>query len=102
MNLGNYQQTSHSEALETLREMTAGFCVRSNSFILAGLFNIPQYLTTWDRRLYFASEGSRAMDFYRPQKSHRPRLSLNPRILGPMASTLPVDHRGRLLIHTVW
>jgi hypothetical protein len=41
---------------------------------------------------YFPSEGSRAKDFY-----HRPRSGLNPRTLGPVASTLPLDHRGRHL-----
>jgi hypothetical protein len=28
--------------------------------------------------------------------SHRPRLNLNPRTLGPVTGTLPLDHRGRL------
>jgi hypothetical protein len=43
--------------------------------------------TTWDRRLYFPSEGRRATDFI-ALKIHRPRPSLNPRTLGPVASTL--------------
>jgi hypothetical protein len=29
-------------------------------------------------------------------KIHRPRPGLNPRTLGPVDSTLPLDHRGRL------
>jgi hypothetical protein len=36
------------------------------SSYLEWFFNMPQDLTTWGRRLYFSSEGSRAADFYRP------------------------------------
>jgi hypothetical protein len=43
--------------------------------------------TTWDRRLYFTSEGRRTTDFI-TLKIHRPRPGLNPRTLGPVASTL--------------
>ena len=35
--------------------------------------------TTWDRRLYFPSEGRRAEDFFRPEKSWRLRPGFNPR-----------------------
>jgi hypothetical protein len=31
-----------------------------------------------------------------PLKIHRPQPGLNPQTLGPVASTLPLDHRGRL------
>jgi hypothetical protein len=34
------------------------------------------------------SEGKRAVDFLSLLKLHRPRLGLNPRTLGPVASTL--------------
>ena len=44
--------------------------------------------TTWDRRLYFPSDGRRAEDFFSP--------GLNPRTWVPKASTLPLDHRSRL------
>jgi hypothetical protein len=44
--------------------------------------------TTWDRRLYFPSEGRRATDFI-TLKIHRPRPSLNPRTLGLVA--IPSD-----------
>jgi hypothetical protein len=44
---------------------------------------------TCDRQLYSPSAGSRAMDFDRPWPG------LNLRILGRVASTLPLDHRGR-------
>jgi hypothetical protein len=37
--------------------------------------------------------------FVSPLNIHRPRPGLNQRILGPMPSTLPLDHRGRLYIY---
>jgi hypothetical protein len=48
---------------------------------------MSQNLTTWGRWLYLPSEGKRATEFYRP-KLIRPRPGLNPRTLGPAASTL--------------
>jgi hypothetical protein len=42
--------------------------------------------TTWDRRLYFPSDGRRAEDFF-PLK--------NPTAWVPKASTLPLDYRSR-------
>ena len=50
--------------------------------------------TTWDRRLYFPSEGRRAEDFF-ARKIRRLRPGLNPRTWVPKASTLPPDHRSR-------
>jgi hypothetical protein len=66
--------TSSGEAGGTqMRNMTAEFsCCKS---------------TTWDRQLYFPSKGKHAMDFI-TLKIHRPRPGLNPRTLGPVASTL--------------
>ena len=52
--------------------------------------------TTWDRRLYFPSEGRRAEDFF-ALKIRRLRLGANLRIWVPKASTLPLDHHSRLL-----
>jgi hypothetical protein len=51
--------------------------------------SVPNVLKsmTWDRQLYFPSEGRRAADFI-TLKIQRPRPGLNPRTLGPMASTL--------------
>jgi hypothetical protein len=43
--------------------------------------------TTWDRWLYFPSEGRRATDFI-TLKIHRPRPGLKTRTLGPVVSTL--------------
>ena len=43
--------------------------------------------TTWDRRLYFPSEGRRAEDFF-AGKIRRLRPGLNPRTRVPKASTL--------------
>jgi hypothetical protein len=51
--------------------------------------------TTWDRRLYFPSEGRCAEDFF-ALKVSRLRPGLNPRTWVPRASTLPLDHRSRL------
>jgi hypothetical protein len=46
--------------------------------------------TTWDRRLYFPSEGRRAEDFLaRKIRRLRPGLNLQTRV--PKASTLPLD-----------
>jgi hypothetical protein len=33
--------------------MAVNFAYEVYVFILAGIFNIPENLTTWDRRLYF-------------------------------------------------
>jgi hypothetical protein len=57
---------------------------------------------TWDRRLYFPSEGRRAEDFFSPLKIRRLRPGLNPRTWVPKASTLPLDLRSRkayIMIH---
>ena len=48
--------------------------------------------TTWDRRLYFPSEGRRAEDFF-ALKIRRLRPRFNPRTWVLKASTLPLDHR---------
>ena len=50
--------------------------------------------TTWDRRLYFPSEGRRAEDYF-ALKIRRLRPRLNPRTWVLKASTLPLDHRSR-------
>ena len=49
--------------------------------------------TTWDRRLYFPSEGRRAEDFFALK---------NPTASGtwvPKASTLPLNHRSCIYVH---
>jgi hypothetical protein len=51
--------------------------------------------TTWDRRLYFPSEGRRAKDFF-ALKVRRLRPCANPQTWVPKTSTLPLDHRSRL------
>ena len=50
---------------------------------------------TWDWRLYFPSEGRRAEDFFRPEKSWRLRPGLNQRTWVLKGSMLPLDHRSR-------
>ena len=49
---------------------------------------------TWDQRLYFLSEETRAEDFF-ALKIRRLRPGANPRTWVPKASTLPLDHRSR-------
>ena len=51
--------------------------------------------TTWDRRLYFPSEGRRAEDFF-ALKIRRLRPGANLRTWVPKASPLPLDHRSRV------
>jgi hypothetical protein len=56
---------------------------------------------TWDRRLYFPSEGRRAEDIF-TRKIRRLRPGLNPRTWVPKASTLPLDHRSRFAKYQVY
>jgi hypothetical protein len=53
--------------------------------------------TTWDRRLYFLSEGRRAENFF-ALKIQRLRPSVNPRTWVPKASMLSLDHRSCLCV----
>ena len=52
-------------------------------------------VTTWDRRLYFPTEGRRAEDFF-ALKIRRLRPDVNPRTWIQKTSTLPLDHRSRV------
>ena len=52
--------------------------------------------TTWDRWLYFPYKGRRTEDFF-ARKIRRLQPVLNPRSWVPKASTLPPDHRSRLI-----
>ena len=58
----------------------------ATSTSLLGSFTCRKF-TTWDRRLYFPSEGRRAEDFF-ARKIRRLRPGLNPRTRVPKASTL--------------
>ena len=58
----------------------------ATSTSLLGSFTCRKF-TTWDRRLYFPSEGRRAQDFF-ARKIRRLRPGLNPRTRVPKASTL--------------
>ena len=64
----------------------------ATSTSLLGSFTCRNF-TTWDRRLYFPSEGRRTEDFF-ARKIRRLRPGLNPRTWVPKASTLPLDHRS--------
>ena len=50
--------------------------------------------TTWDKRLYFPSEGRRAEDFFRPEKSDGFGRFV-PKFAGSKARTLPLEQRSR-------
>ena len=50
--------------------------------------------TTWDRRLYFLSEGRRAEEFF-ALKNPTVSAGFEPANLGTKANTLPLDHRSR-------
>ena len=88
--------TSHLQEILAAKGVTTR--ARNGRWILPENARLPRNIqgsftcrkfTTWDRRLYFHSEGRRAEDFFfRPEKS-------NPRTLVPKASTLPLDHRSR-------
>ena len=58
----------------------------ATSTSLLGSFTCHKF-TTWDRRLYFPSEGRRTEDFF-ARKIRRLRPGLNPRTRVPKASTL--------------
>jgi len=58
----------------------------ATSTSLLGSFTCRKF-TTWDRRLYFPSEGRRAEDFF-ARKIRQLQLGLNPRTRVPKASTL--------------
>ena len=70
----------------------------ATSTYLLGTFTCRKF-TTWDRRLYFPSEGRRAEDFF-AQKIRRLRPGFNPRNWVPKASTLtsrppkPLHYKG--------
>ena len=57
--------------------------------------------TTWAKRLYFPAQGRRAVDFF-ALKIRRLQPVLNPRTWVLKASTLPLDHRSRMTIQSVW
>ena len=50
---------------------------------------------TWDPQLYFPSEGRRAEDLFRPEKSWRLRPGLNPQTWVLKGSTPHLDHQSR-------
>ena len=65
------------------REISENFAESGDLHVTLGSFKF----TTWDRRLYFPSEGRRAEDFF-ARKIRRLRPGLNPRTWVPEASTL--------------
>jgi hypothetical protein len=55
-----------SERWNCGREIVREFCLNSDFHYISGSFTCRKS-TTWDRRLYFPSEGRRAKDFFRPK-----------------------------------
>ena len=68
------------------REITEDFAESGDFHVTFGFFTYRKF-TTWDRRLYFPSEGRRAKDFF-VRKIRRIRPGLNPRTWVPEVSTL--------------
>ena len=96
-------------ATSRLREILAAKCgtawARNGRWIFPENARLPRNIqgsftfrkpTTWDRRLYFPSEGRRAGDFFSPWKIQRLQSCLNPRTWVPKTRTLPLDHRNCL------
>jgi hypothetical protein len=77
----------------TMGEKWPNFAESGDFHVTFGFFYML-LSTTWDRRLYFPSEGRRAEDFF-ARKIRGLRPGLNPRTRVPKASTLPLDHRSR-------
>jgi len=68
----------------------------ATSTSLLGSFTCRKF-TTWDRRLYFPSEGRRAEDFV-ARKIRRLRPGLNPRTWVPKVSTCDVNYCFKYLV----
>ena len=91
---------------ETLIVEGGTTCARNGRWILPENARLPRNIqgsfkcrkyTTWDKRLYFPSEGRRPEDFFSSWKIRRLRPSVGTHELGvPKASTLPLDHRSRI------
>ena len=65
----------------------------ANSTSLLGSFTCRKF-TTWDRRLYFPSEGRRVEDFFRPKN---PTASAGFELGYQRPARSPLDHRSRFL-----
>jgi hypothetical protein len=67
--------------------MALNFAYEVSLFVLVGFFNMPYKFTTWDPLSFFLPKEA-VQRICIVIKIHRPRLGLNPRTFGPMASTL--------------
>jgi hypothetical protein len=78
-------------------EMAAEFCLRS-------ILSYSWGSLTCRKLLRHGTDGFTSppkevvLQFLSPLKIHRPQPGFNPRTLGPVASTLPLGHRGLLLL----
>ena len=72
-------------------KLSGNFCLNTDFHLTLGIFTCRKS-TTWDRRLYFPSEGRRAEDFF-ALKIRRLRPGFNPRTWVLKTGTLHLDHR---------
>jgi len=78
------------------REIAENFAESGDCHVTFGSFTCRKF-TTWDRRLYFTSEGRRAEDFF-TRKIRLLRPGLNPQTWVPEASTLTSRPPKQLLL----
>jgi hypothetical protein len=74
--------------------MAAEFCLQDISFMLVRFFYMP-YIYYMGPMALLPLRRKLCYGFLSPLKIHHPLPGLNPRTLGPVPSTLPLDHRGR-------
>ena len=86
------RESTQRRKLEVWPRNVRQFCLNADLHVTFRV--LLRKSTTWDRRLYFPSEGKRAEEFF-ALKIRRLRPGANPRTCLPKASTLPLDHRSR-------
>jgi hypothetical protein len=89
------RESTQQRKVELWARNVQEFCLKAEFHVTLGIFFTCRKSTTWDRRLYFPSEGRRAEDFF-DLKIRRLRPGANPQIWVPKTSTLPLDQRIRL------
>jgi hypothetical protein len=93
----NYQQRYLLAKQEKFgKEMAAKFCLRSISFMLVGSFKACRKILRYKTDGFASPPKEVVLRNFIALRTDSPRLLLIPRILEPMADTLPLDHRGRL------
>ena len=88
------RESTQRQKVELWARNVREFCINASFHVTFRDLLHAVKLTTWDRRLYFPSEGRRAEDFF-ALKIWGLRPSVNPQTWVPKASTLPLNHRSR-------